>query len=183
MHCLTSFDIFVVTYRVTNFLPKLVDMFAIIFYRKNWISISWIALFLGIAQETIPRPLFEPLLESRMLNPRSIFWIRTLLPGPRDVWPQSRKHHRDLSPGPPPIHSLTVSFQILDPHSPAWPKRRIPTITETLCGFVTCGYGPLPFPSHWNAEYWSSNPGSALTLLVQEMYVRNHGNTTWIYHL
>ncbi len=34
---LTTFDIFVVTYRVTNFLPK-AHQHAIIFYGKNWIS-------------------------------------------------------------------------------------------------------------------------------------------------
>ncbi len=39
----TSFGIFVVTYRVNNFLPKLVDM--LFFYRINWISIFGVPLF------------------------------------------------------------------------------------------------------------------------------------------
>ncbi len=43
-----SFDIFVVTYRVTNFLPKLVNML-LFSAEKNWISIFWNPLFLGIA--------------------------------------------------------------------------------------------------------------------------------------
>ena len=40
----TSFDILVVTYRVTNFLPKTLQH-AIIFYRKNWISIFGFPIF------------------------------------------------------------------------------------------------------------------------------------------
>ena len=41
--------IFVVTYRVTNFLPKLVDML-LFSVKKNWISIFWNPLFSGIAR-------------------------------------------------------------------------------------------------------------------------------------
>ncbi len=41
-----SFNIFVVTYRVTNFLTKLVNMLS---GEKNWISIFWIPIFSGIA--------------------------------------------------------------------------------------------------------------------------------------
>ncbi len=44
----TRFDIFVVTYRVTNFLPKLVDIL-LFSAQKNWISIFWIPLFSGVA--------------------------------------------------------------------------------------------------------------------------------------
>ncbi len=43
----TSFYIFVITYRVTNFLPKL--RHAIIFYWKNWISIFGFTLLSGYA--------------------------------------------------------------------------------------------------------------------------------------
>ena len=45
---LMNFDIFVVTYRVTNFLPKLVNM-PLFSAEKNWISIFCFPLFLGIA--------------------------------------------------------------------------------------------------------------------------------------
>ncbi len=44
----TSFDIFVITYRVTNFLPKLVHML-LFSAEKNWISIFGFPLFLGYA--------------------------------------------------------------------------------------------------------------------------------------
>ena len=44
----TSFDIFVVTYRVTNFLPKLIDM--LLFSMENWISIFGFPLFSGYAR-------------------------------------------------------------------------------------------------------------------------------------
>ena len=48
---LTSFDIFVVTYRVTNFLPKLIHML-LFSAGKNWISIFLNPLFSGIAGST-----------------------------------------------------------------------------------------------------------------------------------
>ncbi len=51
-----SFDIFVVTFRVTNFFPKLVHML-LFSLEKNWISIFWIPLFSGIA---IEKPLHRP---------------------------------------------------------------------------------------------------------------------------
>ena len=44
-----SFDIFVVTYRVTNFVPKLVNML-LFSTKKNWISIFGFPLFSGYAQ-------------------------------------------------------------------------------------------------------------------------------------
>ncbi len=43
-----SFNIFVITYRVTNFLPKLVDML-LFSTEKNWISIFGFPLFSGYA--------------------------------------------------------------------------------------------------------------------------------------
>ena len=49
MHCGQDLTVFVVTYRVTNFLPKLIDM--LLFSRKNWISIFIIPLFSGIARK------------------------------------------------------------------------------------------------------------------------------------
>ncbi len=44
-----SFNIFVITHRVTNFLPKLMDMLLFSTGKKNWISIFLIPLFLGVA--------------------------------------------------------------------------------------------------------------------------------------
>ncbi len=51
MHCGWSFDIIIIICRVTNFLPKIVDML-FFFTKKNWISIFWIPLFSGIAGKT-----------------------------------------------------------------------------------------------------------------------------------
>ncbi len=47
----TSFNIFVITYRVTNFLPKLIDM-QLFSTEKNWISIFGFPLFSGYAPKT-----------------------------------------------------------------------------------------------------------------------------------
>ena len=54
MHCGWVWTFFVVTYRVTNFLPKLVHrlfIYFILFFsmEKNWISMFWIPLFSWIA--------------------------------------------------------------------------------------------------------------------------------------
>ncbi len=55
----TSFDIFVVTYRMTNFLLKLVTML-LFSMEKNWISTSGFPLFSGYA----PYPLAQPCSQS-----------------------------------------------------------------------------------------------------------------------
>ena len=46
----TSFNIFAITYRVTNFLPKLVHML-LFSMKKNWISFFINSLFFGFARQ------------------------------------------------------------------------------------------------------------------------------------